>query len=217
MAGFAWLIQLSKARSENKTTPPPKLKFKKKLKSSPQTNQACRNLQSAWPASSHRETSVGSGQAWHQNNQILYPERGRDGPTLTRHSQEWVLKSDHWHGRKTGGKILQRSQAVRVPGPPLQLHLFSVGYFPRYWRENASFQLLIITAVSPCLVITVIIIIIVNIVEFSCNNRILRALACTNPINPHTPKKLTCTFSHTFNHQIPPKFQSTPCCTQAHI
>lgn len=128
-----------------------------------------------------------------------------------------ALKSDHWHGRKTGGKILQRSQAVRVPGPPLQLHLFSVGYFPRYWRENASFQLLIITAVSPCLVITVIIIIIVNIVEFSCNNRILRALACTNPINPHTPKKLTCTFSHTFNHQIPPKFQSTPCCTQAHI
>ena len=89
--------------------------------------------------------------------------------------------------------------------------------FSQVLKTDASFQLLIITAVPPCLVITVIIIIIVNIVEFSCSNRILRALACTNPINPHTPKKLTCTFSHTFNHQIPPKFQSTPCCTQAHV
>lgn len=124
MAGFAWLIQLSKAHSENKTTPP-KLKFKK-LKSSPQTNQACRNPRTAWLKALLPALVIKGRPGIRTARSSISRKRKRRPPFG--HSQEWVLKSDHWHGRKTGGKS---SKDPRLWGCSDHLSLF---IFCRYFR-----------------------------------------------------------------------------------
>lgn len=154
MAGFAWLIQLSKAFSGNKTKPP-KLKCKKKkLKSNPQTNQACRNLRSTWHVSSQREPGIVTG-----GPGIRTASRRR--PHTCSHLALWDQTPLGW--KESGRKILKSVHAVNITRQSLQLHIFSIGCYPRYQWENASFQLLIITAVPSLIIITIIITIIANI------------------------------------------------------
>ena len=186
MAGFAWLIQLSKALSENKTTPtrtshPRQIKVLKKKKKLNPTHKQTRlaeicSLPGLLPP---------AGLALEWPDSICRKRRRCPCPHLALPGTGCQFGL-HWHRRKTGRKILKRSHAVKVTGQDLQLHLFSVGYDPSYQWEGTSFQILIISAVSLCLIVMIRVIIIANVVGFLCNSSILRLLHVLTQLIPTT-------------------------------
>lgn len=143
MAGFAWLIQLSKAFSENKTSSPAPAKKKnwssRKIKIW-STNQACKNLKSAWDASSWERPRVVMGRPgvrtarFHLQKEegILLPSPGAPGNGFS--ESDCVGWEDSWK------KILKISHAVKMTVSFLQLYLYSVGYYPRLSKRTCLFS-----------------------------------------------------------------------------